>query len=233
MKHQSVFHKNVRLQSLVAALLATWLAGASAADNARRGIDPRAAMETTDRDDRNAGPAGMAEAACETGVATLTINNPADACLAAYGLAKGEKQFTRALRYASLGCQKYKSGSACRGASSLPLWMGNEGIAVPASFKIEMQRLARFVCFSGERIVNMIDIDIARRECNYLAQQFALAKNPEYSHALAPAARRFFESIYDPAFAVALHKSACDRWKYPASCESALNVAVAGNTGGR
>lgn len=208
------------IRTVILATLGLCATVASADSNALRAVDLRAYEQTIARDDRDAGPADRIAAACEAGFATRALATPADACAVAYEKATREKRFEQALRYAAIGCEKYKSVDSCRNVGVLPLWMGNQGIVVPISFKAELKRTAEFVCFSGARIKAINGVDITGRECAYFARRFSLAKDPEYAFALEPAARRFFEAIYEPARAVRLYQAACGRLGYAHGCES-------------
>lgn len=216
---------NSILTVVVAAL--GWCATVASADsNALRGIDLRAHEETIARDDRDAGPADRNAAACEAGFATRVLARPADACAVAYEKATRGKRFEQALRYAVIGCEKYQSAGLCRNVGDLPLWMGNQGIAVPISFKAEIKRVTEVVCYSGVRIKTINGVDTTGRECAYLARRFSLAKDPAYAFALEPAARRFFEAIYEPKLAGRLHMAACERLGFADSCQAARSLGL-------
>ncbi len=213
---------------VTAAVAALSLSGmATAAEsNSLRGIDLRAYEQTIARDDRDAGPPFRAIAVCEMRFRTKELANPGAACGVAYEYATREKKYEQALRYAALGCEKHKSVESCRNVGALPLWMGNQGITVPVSFKAELKRVAEFVCYSGARIKAMNGVDITGRECGYLARRFNLAKDPEYAFALEPAARRFFEAIYEPSLSGKLYMAACERLGSADSCDQARTLGL-------
>ncbi len=182
---------------------------------------------TMDQDDFDAGLSDAktdAETICKLGVRGERYAEPAAACIAAYKEALDGGKFERAMQYAAIGCQMQANAGNCRRVGGLPLVMGNADVPVPAAVADELKRIAEFVCLSGARFTGAGETDITGRECAYFAQQYVLAKDPEYAWALEPAARQFFEAIHDPARAVRLYKAACQRWGYARGCESELEV---------
>lgn len=177
------------------------------------------ALQTIERDDRDAGPAGMAEEACETGFSGVVFTDPGYACVTAYELALKEKRFEQAMHYAVTGCEKHSQANSCRNAGGLPLWMGMRKIPVPLSFNSELKRIAQFACFSGARLMTFHGFDTTGRECSFLARQFILVQDPEYKTAFEPAALRFFKAIFDPPRAARLYSASCSQLDNMDACE--------------
>lgn len=198
--------------------------GFSGMAGAQSVLNMRTFDETYAREDFDARPADIPALACEVGFTTPTMARPGVACGVAYEKAVAEKRFEDAMRHAAKGCTRDRSIESCRNAGGLPLWMGNQDIAVPASFRGELRRVADAVCFSRMRLKTMNGKDVTARECSNLARRFTMAKDPEYVVAMRPEARRFFESIHDPAIAASLHLAACQRLGAAASCNQAIGL---------
>jgi hypothetical protein len=207
---------------LVSAMYGTAQAASTGAP--QRVIDMRTFDETYTRDDFDGRPPDIPALACELGFTTRTIARPGVACGVAYQRAVSEKRYEDAMRYATIGCQRDSSIESCRNVGGLPLWLGNQDIPVPPSFKGELRRVADHVCHSSARITMMNGKDVTARECSYLASRFTMARNPEYGSALRPEARRFFETIHEPWISASLHLAACQRFRSAASCNLAVSA---------
>jgi hypothetical protein len=173
-----------------------------------------ASWSTVDRDDYEANEfhaQTTAETLCVVGGRSTRFHKPAYACQAAARDALEERDFDNALDYAFIGCTRHVSGANCREAAIIPLRMGMAGMQPPRSMAVRLQKLAHGVCSAGVRIVDIMDRDITGRECAHVARQFVLARDPEYRFALSPAARAFYEAIYDQGRAVRLMGDACNR----------------------
>jgi hypothetical protein len=152
-----------------------------------------------------------AETLCTGGGRSVRFHKPAYACQAAAHAALEELDFDSALSYASIGCARHGDAANCRHAASLPLHMGMNGIQPPLSMTSRLQKLAHSVCSAVSRIVDSTDQDVTARECAHLARQFVLARDAESRSSLSPAARTFYDAIYDRGRAVRLMGEACAR----------------------
>lgn len=163
-------------------------------------------------------PAG---AVCQVGFKTRQYANPGSACAVAHKTALRAGLYDHALAYSVIGCRKYQIAADCSRAGALPLALGNRGVAVPASFAAEVKSAAEFVCLSGASVRDSAGADVTGAQCNHLARQFRLAKDPAYAFELQPAARQYFETTEDLALAGTLHLAACQRHRHMQSCRQA------------
>jgi hypothetical protein len=216
----------LKVFAVLSAACALSLPGAGVSAAAPLEVEVAQYEYTRHRDDRDAGPAQSAAQACTAGHATLAIRDASAACAVAHDYAVAARNFDDALRFAVTGCEKRRNATDCRRASRLPLLMGNESLSVPQRYAVEVKRLAEFVCFSGARIEQAYAGDATARECANLARHFVLAKDPEYARALLPAARTYFEAVFDAAVAGRFYKAACSRWQHRESCAYANSVIV-------
>ena len=223
---------NMLRMVLFTGLFGVYGMAAAAATDAPPPVDRRALEAVADRDERDTPDKLRAMAVCGSGFATKEVPDIAVACDTAYTHALHGGEYDQAMRYALLGCEKYQNPGLCRRAGGLPMLMGNRGIAIPPGFKADIKRAAVAVCFSGKRIKSITGADVTARECNYFARLFGLAKDPEYTHALAPAAMRFYESLYEPEHAGKLYAAGCEGLGSTWSCQSAreMRAAVRGAT---
>ena len=166
-------------------------------------------------------------AVCGTGFPIKELPDVAVACHVAYTHVLKGGDYEQAMHYALLGCEKYQDAGLCRRLGGLPLELGNQGITVPPAFKVSIRRAADAVCFSGKRFRAINGVDVTGRECGYFARLYGLARDPEYVHAFAPAAFRFYESIYAPELAARLYASACERLGSSHSCQRAKEMRAA------
>lgn len=225
-----------RLKVVVfAALIGACGGVAAAAIETPPRADRRALEKVADREDRDTGEKVRAMAVCGSGFSTQEVAEVAVACHVAYAHVLQGGDYEQAMRYALLGCERYQNPGLCRRAGGLPMEMGNQGIAVPPAFKGYIRRAADAVCFSGKRFRAINGADVTGRECGYFARLFSLARDPEYVPAFAPAAFRFYESMYAPEHAAKLYAIACERLGSLTSCQLAkeMGATVASALAGR
>lgn len=220
------------LRSLSVVLFSALMTGAcgvatAAAIEASLRMERRALEEVADRDERDTGEKLSAIMVCGSGFVTKEIPNVAVACHVAYAHVLKGGDYEQAMHYALLGCEKYQDAGLCRRLGGLPLELGNQGITVPPAFKVSIRRAADAVCFSGKRFRAISGVDVTGRECGYFARLYGLARDPEYVHAFAPAALRFYESIYAPELSARLYASACERLGSLHSCQRAKEMRAA------
>jgi hypothetical protein len=72
----------------------------------------------------------------------------------------------------------------------------------------------------------MNDVDVTGRECANLARHFTLARDDEYTHALTPAGRRYYEAAHNAALAARLYATSCGRLGYAEACGAARLMAA-------
>ena len=185
---------------------------------------PRDVFELADYDYGELSASTRAGFICNFGGRNSRYPSPAYACIDAYEEAFTARHFDAAARYALYGCARHKDAGSCRRLASLPIAIGNSGRAVRPSVAHNVREAASAICGSPGSLVDSFGRDITGRECAHLARRFVLARDPEYRFAFAPAAARFFESIYEPQRAARHYEAACQRLREPAVCADAARL---------
>jgi hypothetical protein len=181
-------------------------------------ISPAELDESTETLEREAGDrmrANLAARLCMAAEGT-SRGEAATACRLAYQHAQDTGEFQRALRYASVGCGRHRDAASCRLATRLPLHMVAHRIAPGPRFASELKQIGKSVCLGNGAVRNLAGDDVTGRICHHYATLFT----PGYPFVSTsePRLEAYLATVRDGVSAHALHRAACWRHDYHASC---------------